>query len=379
MAETTDYYALLGVSKDASESEITSAYRSGAKTLHPDKPGGDAEKFQKFQKAYEVLKDAKKRALYDRYGEEGMEEASKFQHMHENDAVDSADDVRVNLEVTLAELYNGVSKEIEVKRSKICTNCEGLGAPENAERKTCEQCDGRGRILVNYGFLQSMMGCDVCEGKGKVIANDSDNCEECHGEGVVQETKKITLPLSKDMRYGGVKIPGEGHQARDRISGGVIVIIRPPAKDPSDMKLLRQNDLFLLKDVPLVDALLGIKFVVQHVSGEEFICEVDSKSVVSTGDLYKLAGLGMPREEGGFGDLFIQFNLQFPKEISEAQRALLIQALGKPVEVPSGLATKQLEIEKTAEDMQKEGESEEERQAQSDDERGGGQPTCVQQ
>jgi DnaJ-class molecular chaperone len=325
------------------------------------------------QKAYETLKDSKKRALYDRYGEEGMEEASKFHHMHEGDGVEAAEDVRVNLEVTLAELYQGVTKDIEIERTRICEKCEGLGAPETSERKTCEQCDGKGRVLVNYGFIQTMIACDECEGKGKVIANEEDKCDACYGEGTVKEKKTIPLPLTKDMRYGGIKIPGEGNQARDHISGGCVVIIRPPANDPSGMKLLRQSDLFLLKEVPLVDALLGIKFVVNHVNGQQIALEIDSKTIVSTGDIYKLPNMGMPDGEGGFGELLIQFNIIFPKEFSDEQREHLIKALGKPTEVPSDLVPMKLTIEKTAEEIQNEDDEEEE------EEEGRGGQSCVQQ
>jgi len=304
-----------------------------------------------------------------------MEEVTKYQHMHEGESVESADDVKVNLEVTLAELYNGVSKEFEIERTKICEKCDGLGAAEGSERMTCEQCDGKGRVLVNYGFIQTMLACDMCDGKGKVIANQEEFCIECHGEGTVKEKKKLVLPLSKDMRYGAIKIPGEGNQARDRISGGCIVIIRPPAKDPSDLKLLRGNDLFLLKDVTLVDALLGIKFVIDHINGKKIACQVESKFIVSTGDLFKLVGMGMPNDEkGGYGDLLIQFNIIFPTQFSDEQREHLIKALGTPTEIPNDLEPITLTIEKTAADMQKTDEEEE------DSDGGDGRQTaCVQQ
>jgi len=266
-----------------------------------------------------------------------------------------------------------VKKEVEIDRTKICKICEGVGSKVGAELTNCEHCDGRGKVLVNLGFIQAVAACEHCEGKGKVIANEEDNCEECNGEGTVSETKTITIPLDKGMRYGGMKIPGEGNEKRDSISGSVIVIVRPPAKDPSGMKLLREDDLFLLKDVNIVDALLGIKFVITHLNGKEIALQVPSGSIVSTGDLFKLKGQGMPKEsEGEYGDLYIQFNVIFPTEISEDQKVNLINALGKPTEIPENFDNiHTLKIEKSAHDLHEEDEEEEEHEER--------QSACVQQ
>jgi len=179
------------------------------------------------------------------------------------------------------------------------------------------------------------------------------------------------------MKYGGIRIPNEGHQARDKISGDAIIVVHPPkGDDPSGFKLLsRGNDLFLLKEVTLIDTLCGINFVIKHLNGEDIAVKVPENVIASTGDIYKIEGLGMPADEEAtsFGDLLIQFSVVFPTELSQEQKNHLISAFGKPTEIPENLVPRVLKIEKTAHDMQQEEDEEEEA------EEGGQQSACVQQ
>jgi len=364
---------LLGVTRDASQEEISATYKQKARKLHPDK-GGDPEHFKNFQKAFDTLKDPKKRQLYDRFGEKAEEKMGSG-----GGDVDAAEDIKVSVEITLAELYSGVKKEVEIEKTAICKKCDGVGAKEGADKISCPYCDGRGKVLMNYGFIQAVAACEQCEGKGKIIANEDDNCEDCNGEGTTVEKKTITLPLQKGMRYGGLKIPGEGNEQRDKISGSVIVVIRPPSKDPSGLKLLRNDDLFLLKDVSIIDALLGAKFSMTHLNGDVLAIQVPPQLIVSTGDLFKLKNKGMTCDsDGQFGDLFVQFNVIFPTEISEEQKEFLIKALGKPTSISTDISsenTHTLLIEKNAKDLQDE-EDDSEHGEEEGQGAGGG---CVQQ
>jgi len=188
--------------------------------------------------------------------------------------------------------------------------------------------------------------------------------------------KVLKIPLTRDMKYGGIRFPNEGHQVRDKISGDAIIVVRPPkGDDPSGFKLMRGNDIFLLKEVPLIDTLCGIKFMIKHLNDEDIAFKVPENVIVATGDIYRINGLGMPANEEAteFGDLLIQFSVNFPSELSQEQKEHLYQALGKPTQIPDDVVPRVLNIEKTAHDIQQEEDEEEEV------EEGGGGQTCVQQ
>jgi len=297
--------------------------------------------------------------------------------MDPTENVGEAEDIKINVEITLAELYAGIAKEIEFERTIVCKKCDGIGAKEGVERKDCSICEGRGKVLMNYGFLRAVAPCESCEGKGKVIASEDDNCSECQGEGTILENKKISLPISKGMRYGGLKIPGQGNEARDQISGGVIIFLKPSQDEPSKMKILKQDDLFLLQDISLVDALFGPKFSFTHVDGQKLSLEVPTGTVVSTGDIFKIKGKGMTTEEDGFGDLFVQFNVVLPKNLTDEQKFQLVQVFGQPTKLdPATSEVLTLQIEKTATDLNKEQNDDD---VSSDDNSEEGAGGCAQQ
>lgn len=213
--DTTAYYERLGVGKEATMGELKKAYHKLAMKHHPDR-GGDKEKFQEIQTAYEVLSDKEKRDIYDKYGEEGLQEGGGrggpggFSDIFEMfgggggrrqpQGKQKKDPVVHPLKVTLEEIYTGKSTKISVNRERICAKCNGLGGKEGAVKK-CPACNGRGMVnkmqMLGPGMYSQTRGpCDDCRGTGEII-DDANKCKDCNGKKVKKEKKILEAQIDK--------------------------------------------------------------------------------------------------------------------------------------------------------------------------------------
>ncbi|MBQ2724068.1 MAG: DnaJ domain-containing protein, partial [Clostridia bacterium] len=239
-----DYYAILGVSKTASDDEIESAYRKMAKKYHPDLHPNDneaAEKFKECNEAYSVLGDAQKRQRYDR-GEYdmGMNGAGGFNPFGGggftatgfDDIFDmfsefmgggrtrtsrsthaQGSDISYRLNLTFKEAALGCKKQINYTRVERCSSCHGTGAKSESHLKTCDKCGGSGRVQVItntiLGRSISMGVCDKCGGTGKIV---TEKCRTCNGKGVVNVNKVMNVTIPAGVENGAVlQIAGEGN------------------------------------------------------------------------------------------------------------------------------------------------------------------------
>jgi len=221
-----DYYDVLGVSKGASADEIKKAYRGKAKELHPDrnKDNPDAESlFKEVNEAYEVLKDAEKKAAYDRFGHAAFEGgmgggqrpgggfgsgdfSSAFSDVFEDLFGDfmggqrggggrraaRGSDLRYNLRVTLEEAFSGLQKTINVPTAVACSSCEGTGAEGGVEPTTCPTCSGMGKVRAQQGFFTVERTCPTCSGLGQIIKNP---CKSCRGQGRVEKDRALSVNI----------------------------------------------------------------------------------------------------------------------------------------------------------------------------------------
>ena len=205
--DNSKYYELLGVDKKASYDEIRKAFRKLALKNHPDR-GGDKEKFQELNAAYEVLSDKEKRDLYDKYGEDGVKDGGRGGGMDISDLFGFGGGRRQEagpkkgkpvmhpMKLSLEEVYAGKQTKIAVNRERICAACEGRGGKEGAVQK-CPTCKGRGVVVkmqqLGPGmYTQSQGPCDECRGKGEII-DEKNKCKECNGKKVKKEKKIIDV------------------------------------------------------------------------------------------------------------------------------------------------------------------------------------------
>ncbi|CAL5434356.1 unnamed protein product [Camellia sinensis] len=343
----SDYYAVLGVSKNASKSEIKSAYRKLARSYHPDvnKEPGAEQKFKEISNAYEVLSDDDKRSIYDKYGEAGLKGAgvgtgdfsnpfdlfeSLFEGMggmggmggrgSRNRATEGEDQI-YNLVLNFKEAVFGVEKEIEITRLETCSTCDGSGAKPGTTPSKCSTCGGQGQVVTSartpLGVFQQVMTCSACGGVGET----STPCNTCGGDGRVRKSKRISLKVPAGVDAGSrLRVRGEGNSGKRGGPPGDLFVMIDVLPDP----VLKRDDTNILYSckVSYIDAILGTTMKVPTVDGM-----VDLKIPPGTqpGTTLVMAKKGVPllNKSNMRGDQLVKVQVEIPKRLSSEERKLI--------------------------------------------------------
>ena len=342
--DNTKFYKILGVEKNADYSTIKKAYFRLAKTHHPDR-GGDKDKFQEIQGAYEVLSDKEKREMYDRYGEDGLKEGGGGGGMddllsglfggraRQQAGPKKGKPVMHPLKCTLEEIYSGKSTKIAVNRERICTACAGIGGKEGAVQK-CTTCRGRGMVtrMTQLGpgmYSQSQGPCDDCRGKGEVI-DEANKCQTCKGKKVVKEKKVLEATIDKGSPNNAqYTFHGEADEYPGQEPGDVVIVVQ----EQRHKKFKRKGaDLLFEHKITLLEALTGVDFVVTHLDGTKIRVKNEPGEVIKPDDLKTVPEKGLPfyKQSYKFGNLFIMFKVTFPDSMPVAKLPALLQSLPKP-------------------------------------------------
>ena len=326
---TTQYYEILGVPKTATQEEIRKAYRKLVKIKHPDK-GGNEKEFQDLQTAYDILSDENKRKVYDEYGEEGIKEGISNQPdndifnlfntgMHRERKKKSRSVIQ-QLKVSLEDIYLGTEKKIEIKHYRICKKCKGSGGKNSSSVKKCPSCDGKGyRTVIQkimMGIIQSQQTCSDCNGKGEVI---KEKCKECKGKKVTRENKILKILLDKGAPDGKKYVfKGESDEYPDVEPGDIVVEI----EIMENKNFIRKGaDLIYKCDISLLEALTGVQIVITHLDKRKIMIKSKKGEIIKPGVLKCVSDCGMPFYDNPvrFGNLYLDFNIVFPSNLSEKQ------------------------------------------------------------
>jgi len=353
MASKRDYYEVLGVERGAGETVIADAYRKLAIQFHPDKnPGNDAAvgRFKEASEAFEVLRDADKRARYDRYGHAGVDGPGGGSHFGDvNDIFDAfgdifgdsafgdlfgrggrgggrrrgrvrrGGDVRCEVELDLVEAARGVRRIVKFERHEKCETCSGSGMRAGTRPEACSYCGGRGQVIQSSGIFRVQTTCPACHGAGSVV---NDPCDSCSGAGYVacRVQREVRIPGGVDDNTR-LRIEGEGDPSPNGGPPGdcyCFVSVREHA-------LFQRDGAHLICRVPITypQAALGSTLEVPTLDGPE---DLDIPAGTQTGEVFRMAGRGMPDpRRRGVGDLLVQVQIEVPKKLDEEHEELLRQ------------------------------------------------------
>ncbi|HHC08347.1 MAG TPA: molecular chaperone DnaJ [Actinobacteria bacterium] len=340
-----DYYAVLGVARDASQEEIKRRFRKLARETHPDANPDDPEaeeRFREIAEAYEVLSDPERRARYDR-GEAfdagdlftqfaGLDEILQqffgsgfgfdFGFGRARSRPRQGRDVVTSLELTLAEAAFGVSKELAFRTEARCGRCGGLGAEPDSKVVTCSACRGRGQVQVArntlLGTVMTVTGCGACGGRGQVISTP---CRECRGVGIVEETRTVTVEVPGGVEDGTrLRLSGRGGAGERGAPAGDLYVELKVAEDPRFRR--EGDDLHHRVTVGITEAILGTTIEVPTIDGES--TTIDLEAGTQPGTVLRVPKRGVPHlRRRGRGDLYVHVGVEIPTDLDAEEEELI--------------------------------------------------------
>ena len=357
-----DYYEVLGVGKDASADEVKKAFRRAAIQHHPDKEGGNEEKFKEVNEAYEVLKDPSKRQRYDQFGHAGVGSSAAsdgnpfgggFGGQGQNVHFDFGDlglgdifenffgggqqrggprqargrDVETRVEVSFEDAVFGTEAELRLDIEDTCEHCKGTTTEPGTELKACDNCHGSGQVTnvmrTIFGNIQQAGPCPTCKGTGKVPEKV---CSVCHGKGTQRKSRIVTLKIPAGIDDGAtIRLREHGEAVANGPKGDLYVNIRvKPHK-----KFVREGDLILSQEhLSMVDAALGTEIDVATVDGE---VRMKIPAGTQSGTDFKLSNHGVPHLQGTTrGSHIVTIVVDTPDKLSKRQRELLEEFRSTP-------------------------------------------------
>jgi molecular chaperone DnaJ len=347
-----DYYDVLGVQRNASEQDLKSAFRKLAKDHHPDRNPDDKsaeQKFKEINEAYEVLKDPQKRAAYDRFGHAAFEGgmggrgggagfgpdfASSMSDIFDDlfgefmggrrggqqrrSGRERGADLRYNMEITLDDAFSGKTAQIRVPTSVTCETCSGSGAKAGTKPVSCATCGGAGKVRASQGFFTIERTCPTCQGRGETIA---DPCLACSGAGRVVKERTLSVNIPAGVEDGTrIRLSGEGEAGlRGGPAGDLYIFL---SIKPHEFFQRDGADVFCRVPISMTTAALGGQVEVPTLDGT--VSRVKIPDGTETGKQFRLKGKGMPvLRSNTSGDLYIQVDVETPKNLTRRQRELL--------------------------------------------------------
>ena len=343
MTTKRDYYEVLGVDRNASESDLKACYRKLALKYHPDRNPDNREAEEMFKEAaeaYEVLRDSQKRNIYDQFGHQGLEGAgfsgfsgfddifSSFGGIFEEffgfssgrrsrSRTQRGSDLRYDLTLSFMEAAFGTETKIDLEKMETCPSCEGTKCESGTHPETCWQCKGAGQVSRNQGFFTVRTTCYQCNGSGQNIPHP---CTNCAGAGQIRISKKVTVKIPAGVDNGSrLRLTGEGEAGTyGGPPGDLYVFIHA---EPHDFFERDNTNVICQVNISFVQAALGDTIAVPTLNGNK---KLKIPKGTQPGDLFRFHGEGIPSlRSGKRGDEIIQILIKTPTHLNKKQEALL--------------------------------------------------------
>lgn len=341
-----DYYAILGVKKNATDTEIKKKYRQLALKYHPDKNPNNKEaeeKFKEINEAYKVLSDNELRNRYDTYGTiddsftSGFNAADIFREFFRSGFTPFGDDFgfagqsvargadkRLIINISLLELYTKKPKTIQYSINKICSHCKGTG-DENGESITCPKCGGSGvvrnRRTSGFGYVEQITTCPNCLGRGKVVKN---HCKQCGGSGFkdVVQKQQIQIPPIDYILHNTFCTKGAGNEAKDGgVNGDLIYEFKLNQSDGFEIDSNNYLNIITNVEVNVYDCILGCNKTIYHIDDTKLNVKIPERC--SDNALISIKGKGLTDSRGNVGSLLVRVKMVMPKRLGTDDKELL--------------------------------------------------------
>lgn len=361
-----DYYKILGVDKNSSDDEIKKAYRKLAHKYHPDKAGGDADKFKEINSAYQVLSDKSKRAQYDQFGSnfdqrgggggqgfggfdfsgfqqgfgggsQGFDFGEGFEDIFSDifggsrgsgrDSRRAGRDIQVDTEISFEEMVFGASRDFSLLRTTTCDVCEGTGGEPGSKEETCPTCKGAGQVRQAsrsiFGSFTQVVTCPKCSGTGKTF---SKKCHKCSGDGRIKEKQTVHIDIPAGISDGQtISAQGQGEAGeRGGRSGDLYINVHVRSHEKFERK---GNNLLSIEHIAFSQAVLGDKIDVKTIDGT---VKMKVPSGTQSGEMFRIKGQGVPQlgRSESRGDQLVTIIVDIPKNPTREQKRI-IEELGK--------------------------------------------------
>ena len=338
-----DYYAVLGVEKNASDRDLKRAYKRLAMKFHPDRNQSDEsakEKFQEAKEAYEILSNQQKRAAYDQFGHAGVDPSAGgqaggagFGDVFEDifgdifgggrsrggqaNQAHRGSDLQYNLELTLEEAVFGTRVDIRIPTQVNCDVCHGSGAKKGTQAETCGTCHGQGQVRMQQGFFTVQQACPHCQGTGKRI---KEPCSACHGQGRKEEHKTLSVKIPMGVDTGDrIRLSGEGEAGLHGGPGGDLYVQVHVKMHP----LFKRDgsDLYCEAPISFTTAALGGEFEIPTLDGK---VKLKIPAETQTGKLFRLRNKGVKSiRDATLGDLMCRVVVETPVNLNTEQKKIL--------------------------------------------------------
>ncbi len=342
-----DYYEILGVGRNASESELKKSYRQLALKYHPDKNPGNKEAedhFKEAAEAYEILRDPEKRKIYDQFGHDGLKGqgfggfrgfddifstfGDLFSDFFGGGGQRTGADLRTDVIISFEQAAFGTEKSVEVRKHVPCKTCKGSRCKPGTSPIHCGTCRGTGQVVRSQGFFSLTSPCPHCHGTGQIIEHP---CFNCHGEGVEIDKKEISVNIPAGVDDGSrLRLRGEGEAAPGMAPGDLYVFVHVQANEFFHREGI---DIYCQLNISFSQAALGAEIEVPLLDGKTRLINIAPGT--QSGDRYRIQGGGIPQIRGrSRGDQIIQLIVETPKKLNKKQRELLYELAeidGKPV------------------------------------------------
>ena len=352
MTQNKDYYKILGVDKNADEKQLKSAYRKLALRFHPDRNHGNKEaeeKFKDISEAYRILSNKDLRQRYDMFGtvddnfsssnmnaEDIFKEFfshsgfSPFSHGFGFDEqpqqkVVSGSDKILHVNVTLADIYNNVDKNIKYTVNRPCKKCGGSGS-KSGKTATCQHCHGTGQMRIRqthqFGFMEQIVTCSHCNGTGVSVQNPCDNCKGT-GLHTEEETLTIKVPTIDKVLQQVYNKSGYGNSAPNNLGINGNLKFTYKLNEEGNFKVDRENCLNIITNinVSVINCLLGCEAKVKHLDGTEYAFHIPQ--CTKDGKIFRIKNKGFRHSNGYVGDLLIKVNMIMPNSLTENDKKTL--------------------------------------------------------